>query len=452
MSLRGFGLLLLLAAALSGCAELIDPQELRLCRMIAPALAPAGARVVVIRQSGGVGLVAAEQGRRRARIDYRLSPPPRGPSRPLFVECRFAERGAGGGSPDLTAVTTQDGPFAAARLYFLKRFWLDTPEAQLADPGFAAAAEAAPGLPFGLAYGLQHGLAALPLMAVYALLASAYALVYGLVGRINLAFGELAATGGYAALFGFVIAAGHAPAVTLTLAAGLAAWAALAHGAATARFVFEPLRRATGQQALVATVGLSLALQEYLRLTQGARRLWVGPILAEPFVVARSGEFIVTATPIALILAGLALAAGGGVLAALKFMRFGRDWRAAADDAATAQLFGVSPTAIFFKTFALASALAGLAGFILTAHHGSLGYAASTTLGLKALIAAILGGVGSAPGAFLGGLAIGAGEALWSAVFPIVWRDAAVYAVLAIVLVFRPGGLFGDAEGRPRRP
>ena len=123
--------------------------------------------------------------------------------------------------------------------------------------------------------------------------------------------------------------------------------------------------------------------------------------------------------------------------------RFGRRWRAYADDSLGARLFGVSPRAIFGQTFALASAFAGLSGFVMTMYYGSVGYGAATALGLKALIAAILGGVGSIPGALLGGFLVGAFEAAWQACFSVDYRDVAVFSLLAITLALKPGGILG---------
>ena len=333
----------------------------------------------------------------------------------------------------------------------LIRFWLATPEGRAADPLPLAGAETVWSAPLLAAYGLQQAINGLPLTAIYALLAAAYSLVYGLVGRINLAFGEFAAAGGYAAAFGVLLAAGFAPAALLALALGLAVSTAGAFGVASGRLVFAPLHRASGQQALVATVGLSLFLQEFLRLTQGARIRWVNPILNEPFALLRAGDFFVAATPIALLIGALALIAALALLAVMKWTRFGRQWRAYADDPIAAEMFGVAPGAIFAKTFALASALAGLSGFAMTIFYGGLGYGASTTLGLKALIAAILGGIGSIPGAFLGGLLIGVFEAAWSAFLPIDYRDVAVFSLLAIVLALRPGGILNIGAATPRR-
>jgi branched-chain amino acid transport system permease protein len=130
--------------------------------------------------------------------------------------------------------------------------------------------------------------------------------------------------------------------------------------------------------------------------------------------------------------------------------RFGRNWRAYADDPLGAQMLGVDPSAIFAQTFALASGFAGLAGYVMTMFYGAVGYAYGTTLGLKALVAAILGGIGSIPGAFLGGLLIGVFEAIWSSAFPIDYRDVAIFSLLAILLTLRPGGILGAPESAGR--
>jgi branched-chain amino acid transport system permease protein len=195
--------------------------------------------------------------------------------------------------------------------------------------------------------------------------------------------------------------------------------------------VFHPLRGATGQQALVATVGLALALDEFLRLAQGNRQLWTSPMFNAPFGLARAGGFIVTSALDTLLAGGFAVASGVTLLAVMRWSRFGRRWRAYADDPLAAELMGVSPRAILAQTFALAAACAGLSGFVMTMYYGSVGYAAATSLGLKALVAAILGGVGSVPGALLGGLLVGGFEAAWQTCFSVDYRDVAVYSMLA---------------------
>ena len=117
-----------------------------------------------------------------------------------------------------------------------------------------------------------------------------------------------------------------------------------------------------------------------------------------------------------------------------------------------AELFGVDRGRVLLFTFALASALAGLAGYVMTVYYGTVGYAGGIVLGLKALLAAVAGGIGSVPGAFLGGLLLGCAEAGWSALLPIEFRDLAIFTGLVLLLVVRPSGLFGFAEPLPRRP
>ncbi|MGD0640143.1 MAG: branched-chain amino acid ABC transporter permease [Roseiarcus sp.] len=425
----------LAAVALAACAKLVETDQARLCRMALPALAPPDAIVTILDQrefKDGRGL----------RVDYRLSGLD-SPTQTHFAECRFKAPGRPERSQDLVGLTTDDGPLSEVQLYMLIRFWLATAEARDADPAPLGDVAGLPRLPPALAYALQQTINGLPLAAVYALLAAAYSLVYGLVGRINLAFGEIAATGGYAAALGAILTAAEAPATILAVALTFGAAASAFWGVASSRWVFQPLHRATGQQALIASIGLALFLQEFLRLTQGNRPNWVSPILNAPFGVARSGDFIVTTAPDALAAGAFALAAGVALILVMRGTRFGRRWRAYADDPVGAMLFGVSPRAIFAQTFALASAFAGLSGFVMTMYYGSVGYGAATALGLKALIAAILGGVGSIPGAFIGGFVVGAFESLWSTYFAVDYRDVAVYSLLAIILLLRPGGLLG---------
>ena len=386
------------------------------------------------------------------RVEYRARVPD-GPSRNRFLECRFS--GGSRASPDrgaLIGVTTEAGPLGELRLQLLRRFWLEA-EGAAADPEPVPGASLSPQVPRALAVGLQHLLFALPPVSIYALLAAAYSLVYGLVGRINLAFGELAAVSGYAAFLGFAIAGARSGvAVPLVLALVLALGAGLAYGVATGRLVFAPLMRQTGQRVLIGTIALAIVLQEGLRLAQGSRLKWVQPMLNAPYAIARAGDFVVTVTPMALMAAALCLCAALGLLALMRWSRFGRAWRACADDALAAELFGVDRGRVLLATFALASALAGLAGYVMTVYYGTVGYAGGIVLGLKALLAAVAGGIGSVPGAFLGGLLLGCAEALWSALFPIEFRDLAIFILLVVLLVVRPSGLFGFAEPLPRKP
>jgi branched-subunit amino acid ABC-type transport system permease component len=313
---------------------------------------------------------------------------------------------------------------------------------------------AVPEFPAALAYSLQQLLVSLPRTAIYALLAVAYALVFGLVGRINLAFGELAAVGSAATVAGAaVVSVGLGIAAPLAgLAAGLAAalFAGALHGAVGGHFTIARIGTDSSQPSLIATVGLSLALMEYLRIVQSPVTVWLPPLWSEAVPLARAGDFLVSVTPVTLVTAGIGIAAALALLALVERSPFGRAWRAYADDPTAAEIFGVNGRRLLMQTLALAGAMAGLSGMLIVTQYGGLGFAGGFQFGLKALIAAIIGGIGSIPGAMLGGVAVGLFETLWSAYWPIEGRDMALYVALVLFLIYRPGGLLGDRELTPR--
>ena len=139
----------------------------------------------------------------------------------------------------------------------------------------------------------------------------------------------------------------------------------------------------------------------------------------------------------------------------MRWSTAGRAWRAVADDRTMARLLGIDVWQVLAVSFIVASMLAALGGAILTLHYGGTSFAMGNTIGLKALVAAIIGGIGSLPGAALGGLCLGLVEAVWSAYEPIVWRDGVVFALMIVFLILRPAGLLGThraLEEREERP
>jgi len=426
------------AAMLAGCSPVLETDQARLCRMALPALMPQDARIAILAQ-------APDADGRGLSVAFSAEAPGEEPQTHLAA-CRFRMAGRPRESRDLTSLTLNGQPLSEARLFLLIRYWLATPEGRAADPAPLGDSSALPIVPHPVAYGLQMALDGLPLASIYALLAAAYSLIYALIGRINFAFGEIAAAGGYAAAMAALAMVGWPPAPLLTAAFVLAAVVSLAWGFAAARVLFIPLRQARGQQVLVATVGLALFLRELLRLAQGDRSSWMSPQLNQPFALARSGDFVAVATPMAFVVSAITLAAGLSLVVIFRYSRLGRELRAYADDPLAAELMGISPAAVTARAFALSGALAGLAGATMTAAFGAVGYGLSATLTLKALTAAIIGGIGSLPGAFLGGLIVGAAETGWSALFPIDYRDMAVYALLTIFIALRPSGLLGQRE------
>lgn len=436
----------ILLVLMTACGELVDADEARLCRLTLPALNDV-ARLTVEQTKPGPYPASL-------RIDYRAIRG-EGQVQQRFVICRFSTERGGRNLRELTGLATETGPLADASFYFLKRFYLEAGGVAPPDPAPPQARDMVPEVPHWLAYGGQQLLVALPTAAIYALLAAAYALIYGLVGRIVLVFGEFAALASLAGVVGLGIffALGVETAITgviIALIIGVAS--AALHGFALSRAALTGLARSPGQHVLIATVGVGIALTEYLRLAQGADLRWLPPLFNQPVPVMRAGDFFTTVTTVSAIVALAGLAATLALLGYMRHSAYGRQWRAVADDARMAALMGIDEKQVHDRALIIACAVAGLAGIIVTVLYGGMGFAGGFALGLKALIAAILGGIGSIGGAALGGLAVATFEALWSATMPIEQRDLVIYTALVVVLMLKPGGFFGDADLQPRRP
>jgi branched-chain amino acid transport system permease protein len=435
---------LLLGLLAAGCGRVMDSEQVRLCRAVIPVLNAAGADIRELR------VAPAALGRAGVRIDY-AAREAAAPRRIHFLACGFGGTGLERDRSDLTVVETEAGPLGIARLTFLKRYLADAEVAAAPPPS----GENAPDLSASSAYALQQLINAIALGAIYALLATAYSLIYGLAGRINLAFGEIAVLGAYGAIGGIaaIVALGVGDAFAgLALALVLAGALAAGWSVAVGRLVIAPLhaRHRVGQPILIATAAVALTISEFMRVSQGPRERWAPPVFNQPLSLARAQDFVVTVTPMQIVVALLALAAAGSVLLLLARTQFGRAWRAFADDPATAALFGVDGERLFAATFLIAGLLAGLAGWVVAAYYGNVSHSLGALLGLKALVAAVVGGIGSVPGAFLGGICVALVEALWSAYFDITVRDIVVFALLIVVFVLRPGGLLGFSGPKPR--
>jgi len=428
----------------AGCGRVLDSEQVRLCRAIIPVLSGAGAELREIR------VTPADLGRSGVRIDYAAREI--GAERRVhFVVCGFGGAALERDRLDLTVVDTDEGRLGIARLTFLKRY-LNEAEVKAAPPPPPADAFA---LSASVAYALQQLINAIALAAVSALLATAYSLIYGLAGRINLAFGEIAVLGAYGAIGGVaaIVALGVGdPFVGLALSLLIAGAVAGGWSVVVGRVVIAPLhaRHRMGQPILIATAAVALTISEFLRVTQGPRDRWAPPVFNQPLALARAQDFVVTVTPMQIVVALAGLAAAGSVLLLLWRTSFGRAWRAFADDPGTAALFGVDGERLFAATFLIAGLLAGLAGWVVATYYGNVSHSLGALLGLKALVAAVVGGIGSVPGAFLGGICVALIEALWSAYFDIAQRDIVVFALLIAVFVLRPGGLLGFSGPKPR--
>jgi branched-chain amino acid transport system permease protein len=438
--------LLLTLLALAACARL-DPDQARICRQALAALHPDGTPI-------SVTSVAPGEAPSSVIIRHETQRPPN-PPRERMAECRFGGGALSRERLELTTVSLDGRPLPPSTLQLLKRFWIDEPGTVALQPPISPAERAvALELPRPAAIALQHALLALPQIAIYALLAPAYALIYGLIGRINLAFGELAVIGGQGALLGAVAGGMLTDASPFGMLAGallLGLAAAATHADVVGRLVVGPLASSGGQPLLVATAGLSAALMEYVRLGQGDGPRWFPPLLGTPVILAQSGDFPVTVTRGGMIFALLALSASLALLFAMRRTGYGRQWRATCEEPIAAALMGIDTRAVLIRAMSISGLLAGLAGFIITMHYGGVGFSGGLGIGLKALIAAILGGIGSIGGAMAGAVILGLVEAAWASALPIHLREGAIFTLLVALLMFRPGGLFGYAGRDARR-
>ncbi len=310
------------------------------------------------------------------------------------------------------------------------------------------------GWPKGALYFLQQSINAIKVSAFYALLAVAYVLLYGTVNRINLAFGATAMCSAYLTISGVTIifavsTFGLATTLVLGLAYALTTTAIL--GFAVQRTVIKPLRSATTVAVLIATIGLAIVLEEVMRIASGSRVKWLSPILDRPILIVDSAEFSVQITQMQVIIVVAAMALSIGLIVFVYKHKFGRAWRACAQDLEMAALCGIDVDRTLGQTFLISSAYAAAAGAIIALYYGGVSFHMGTVLGLKALLAAVIGGLHSLGGAFLGALILGFLESYWSAYFDIEDRDVVVLAVLALVMILRPNGLLTPSVRRDWR-
>jgi branched-chain amino acid transport system permease protein len=426
--LRSLAVLAALLLALAGCA---DRPHREICARILEAILPAAAEPKIVSIEDGAA----------SFDDVVIHFRPRGAFENRELVCRFAP--GGGHRLGLLSVELNGRPLSRVQLFILHRWLGLTPPRALIEearpaPRWTAALHAA--------YLAQQMLNGVVIGAVIALVAAGYTLVYGVTRHVQFAYGELVAVG--AVTTGLFYAALWVPgwanlATMLGLALPLVITSAALLGWSIERVAFRRMLGMGVQAPLIAAVGLSLFLQEFLRLSQGARSRWMPAPARGTAELFSAGGFTVSLTymqvVVVVLAVGLSLAQGW----ALARTGWGRSYRAVADDPRMAALLGVDVNGVIARTYALGAALAAVAGAAIIMRYGEAGATLGVGFGFKALTAAILGGIGSFAGALVGGLVIGLIEALWAGYIGAEWRDAAVFAVLVIVLVFRPTGLFG---------
>jgi branched-chain amino acid transport system permease protein len=300
-----------------------------------------------------------------------------------------------------------------------------------------------------MAYFLQQLINGLTLGAVYGLIAIGYTMVYGIIGMINFAHGEIYMIGAFISLITFVllgaIGVSYVPlALVLVLLIAMAFTAA--YGWAVEQLAYRPLRGSFRLAPLISAIGMSIFLQNYVQLLQGARVKSLAPVVNGGFHLMEQGGFVVQISYLQLMIIGMTLALMVGFSAVIGMTPLGRAQRACEQDMTMAALLGIDVDRTISLTFIIGAALAAVAGLMVTLYYGVIDFFIGFLAGVKAFTAAVLGGIGSLPGAMLGGLLIGLIEAFWSGYFSTEYKDVSVFGVLVLVLIFRPTGLLGRPE------
>ncbi|MEZ5667484.1 MAG: branched-chain amino acid ABC transporter permease [Alphaproteobacteria bacterium] len=344
----------------------------------------------------------------------------------------------------LVAVVTPSGAeLTGVRLHMLRR-WLG-----LAPLTAGRGETVERSLGRHLAYGVQQAVNALANGAVYALVAIGFTMIYAVLGKMVLAFGQVMMTGAFGAIVagGALSAAGVGGNLLLIAVLAGAIAAAVAYSLAAGRVLGGLLRARSNQAALIASIGLAIALQEFVRLVQGAREIWLQPPFPGRLPLFEAGGFDVSVGGATLVVLGVTLTFFGGV-GLLMRSRFGRAYRACVDDIAMAALVGVRVPAVTLFVMAVGGCAAGIAGAFTALIYGGVSFYAGAMIGLKALTAAIVGGIGSIGGAAAGGLLIAALETASVAWLSPAYKDIVVFVALVAMLIWRPQGLAGLPRGR----
>jgi branched-chain amino acid transport system permease protein len=269
---------------------------------------------------------------------------------------------------------------------------------------------------------------------------------------INFAHGDIFMVGAFIALIALVVLGVTAttPFVILILALLLVIVIAMSitavWGWALERLAYRPLRGSFRLAPLITAIGMSITLQNFVQISQGARVKPVQPIITGGYAIMERDGFVVQISNIQIVIVLVTFALMTGFTVLIAKTALGRSQRACEQDSRMASLLGVNVDRTIALTFVMGASLAAVAGLMYVLYYGVIDFYIGFLAGVKAFTAAVLGGIGSLPGAMLGGLLIGLIETFWSAYFSIEYKDVAAFSILAITLIFLPSGLLGRPE------
>jgi branched-chain amino acid transport system permease protein len=298
-------------------------------------------------------------------------------------------------------------------------------------------------------YFVQQLINGITLGSIYGLIAIGYTMVYGIIGMINFAHGDIFMIGAFLALIAFlVLVAVGITAVPLALLVVLLVSVVLTalYGWTVERIAYRPLRHSFRLAPLISAIGMSIVLQNYVQIAQGAQVKPLPPLVQGGYTLFEGNNFAVRLSNIQIIVVVTTILSMAGFSYLVARTRLGRNMRACEQDLKMSALVGIDVDRTISLTFVIGAALAAVAGLMFLLYYGVVDFFIGFLAGVKAFTAAVLGGIGSLPGAMIGGILIGLIETMWSAYFSIEYKDVAAFAILIVVLVFLPTGILGRPE------
>jgi branched-chain amino acid transport system permease protein len=296
---------------------------------------------------------------------------------------------------------------------------------------------------------LQQLINGITLGSIYGLIAIGYTMVFGIIGMVNFAHGDVFMVSAFVALIAFLLLTALGVG-SVALALFIMLLAAMLFTSfvnwAIEKVAYRPLRGSFRLAPLISAIGMSIFLSNFVQVTQGPRNKSIPPLMRGEFEIMNQHGYAVTLSVKQLIIWGVTAV----LLVAFWYLvaktQLGRAQRACEQDQKMAALVGVDVDRTVSMTFVIAAALAAVAGTMYLMYYGVVSFSDGFVPGVKAFTAAVLGGIGSLPGAVIGGILIGLIETFWSAYFSIDYKDVAAFSVLAITLIFLPQGLFGRPD------
>lgn len=289
----------------------------------------------------------------------------------------------------------------------------------------------------------------LSLGAIYALIAIGYTMVYGIIGMINFAHGEIYMIGAYVGLVtlsAIGVNSGLPLPMIILIMLVIAVFVTGVYGYAIEKVAYAPLRGGPRLVPLISAIGMSIFLQNWVAIGQGARDMAVPALVTGSFQFTLGTDFVVTAPYSRIMIIVVTVLLMIALTLFIKYSRIGRASRACSQDLRMANLLGIDTNRIISFTFIIGAMLAAVGGVLIALAIGKLNPFIGFLAGIKAFTAAVLGGIGSIPGAMLGGVLLGLAETFAAAYISSQYKDIVAFGLLVFILLFRPTGLLGKPE------